>query len=108
MLGSALDGLQTLESLNAEARGWDSGSIKEVERLLASATQQTGLSRLTSIGAVVGADLPKIAGFLEASSQWVEAGIRTAETSGGTIADVDAQIDQTIKTWFEILKETDS
>ncbi len=100
--------LQALNASNAAARYWDSRCIKEIERLVASAAEQTGTARLTTLGAVVGAELPKIAEFLESSSQWVEAGIRTAETSGGTIADVDTQVDETIKTWLEILKESNS
>ncbi|MFW6600442.1 protein DpdH [Propionibacteriaceae bacterium Y2011] len=100
--------LQALEASNAQARDWDSRCIKEIERLAASVAEQSGTARLTSLGTVVGADLPKIAEFLESSSQWIEAGIRTAETSGGTIADVDNQLDETIKTWLEIVKESNS
>ena len=93
-----VNNLQALEALNTEARNWDSRSIKEVERLVANAEEQVGTSRLVTIGTVVGADLPKIASYLESTSQWVEAGIRAAETSGGTVADVDAQLEETSTT----------
>jgi hypothetical protein len=60
------------------------------------------------LGTMVGSDLPKIADYLESTSQWVEAGIRAAETSGGATADVDSQLDVTISTWFKLLKEPNS
>jgi hypothetical protein len=100
--------MQALEASNGEARGWDSGCIREVERLVADAQEATGTARLSILGAVIGADLPKIADYFEATSQWVEAGIRIAETRGGSPADVDSQLEQTIRTWLEILKESSS
>lgn len=97
--------LQALEASNAEARNWDASCVRDVERLLANAEGSTGTAKLSMLGTVVGSDLPKIADYLESTSQWVEAGIRAAETSGGATADVDTQLDATISTWFELLKE---
>lgn len=97
--------LQALSGLNDEARSWDAASIAAVERLLTSARMETGMSLLSTVGTIAGADLPRIASYLESSAQWVEAGIQDAESDGGTAADIDAQLEETIKNWFEIVEE---
>jgi hypothetical protein len=98
--------LQALNELNDEARSWDAGNITAVERLLARAKTETGMSRLSTVGTIAGAYLPKIAGYLESSAQWIEAGIQDAESNTGTVADIDAQLEETIKVWFEIVEES--
>ncbi|MCZ4552240.1 protein DpdH [Gordonia rubripertincta] len=103
-----VNNLQALQALNTEAREWDARCIRDVERILATADNLSGTARLSSLGTVVGADLLKIVSYLESSSQWVEAGIRTAQSSGGTVADVDTQLKETISTWLDIVKEQTS
>ncbi len=98
--------LKALEEANESARAYDPRSILEVERLLAGLQDQSGLGQLTSIGAVIGTDLPAIADFLEVSSQWIDAGILYAESDSGSVADIDSQIAQTIATWFSLVEES--
>jgi hypothetical protein len=100
--------LHALEELNSTARSWDARGIKEIERLLGDVDGKSGAARLNSVGTVAGADLPRIAGFLESSSQWIEAGILAAEADGGSVADVDTQLNQSVASWLEIVTESES
>lgn len=98
--------LKALEAANEEARRWDAAGIKEVEDLLTRAESQTGTEKLTTVGTSAGNDLPLIASYLASSSQWIEAGIRAAEVDGGSLADIDEQLNDTINTWLKMLKES--
>ncbi|WP_045820827.1 protein DpdH [Williamsia herbipolensis] len=100
--------LQALQVQNADAQGWDARCVKDVERILVSAEHLSGTARLCSIGTVVGVDLLKILRYLESSSLWVDAGIRTAQSDVGTVADVDTQLDETMRTWLRIVKDPES
>lgn len=99
--------LQALSELNEAARSWDAGSITAVDRLLARAKTEAGTSLLNTVGTVAGVDLPEIASYLESSAQWIEAGIQDGESNTGTVADIDAQLEETIKSWFEIVEGAD-
>lgn len=100
--------LGALQKSNSEARDWDAAEVNRVERLLAGLESQSEMEKLGRLGTVAGADLPQIATFLESSSRWIEAGIRTAEIDGGSVADVDSQLEQTLQSWLEMVKESDS
>lgn len=97
--------LPALMQRNEVARSWKAGDVAAVERLLEDTQTQPGAVLQARIGAVVGADLPRIADYLESSAQWIEAGIRDAESSVDSIAGIDAQLEKTIERWFEILGE---
>jgi hypothetical protein len=97
--------LAALNARNDAARTWEPGAITAVERLLDSAQTQSGLALLSTVGTVAGADLPAIADYLEYSSQWIEAGITGAHSAPGAVADIDEQLKETIKTWFETVEE---
>jgi hypothetical protein len=97
--------LAVLIGRNDTARSWDHAAITTVERLLDTAKAQSGLPLLSALGTVAGADLPAIANYLDDSSRWIEAGITSAEADTGTVADVDEQLKETIRTWLEIVKE---
>jgi len=97
--------LRALNAHNEAARSWDSGVIKVVERLLDAAKTQTGIGLLSTVGTVAGDDLPAIADYLESSAQWIAAGISDASSSNVTVADIDDQMKQTIKTWLETVEE---
>jgi hypothetical protein len=97
--------LQRLSELNAEARTWDGGSVKFVERLLSDAQSAAGMELLRVVGTVAGPDLPKITDYLESSATWVEAGLREAGSGAGTVADLDVEIENTILRWLEMVEE---
>ena len=96
--------LEELEKAHNAARDLDASGIRKIERLLACAESQEGTDRLSCLGAVAGSDLTSIAGFLESSSLWIEAGIRAAEADEGRVADVDTQLEQIVTTWSEIVR----
>jgi hypothetical protein len=100
--------LRALQQLNATAKTWDAGEIKEIERLLDEDERQSGTAKLSSLGALHGVDLARIASYLESSSTWIEAGIRTAEAAGNRVADVDEQLSQTLAYWLDVVKEPTS
>ena len=97
--------LTALADRNDTARSFDPAAITTVERLLGVAKDQSGLPLLSTIGTVVGVDLPAVADYLEYSSRWIEAGITSAEADTGTVADIDEQLKETVRTWLDIVEE---
>jgi len=94
--------LAGLTARNDAARALDSKSVGEVEKLLATASSASGLNLTRLVGTNAGADLQAIADYLEFSARWVAAGLRQAENSGGTAADVDEMLESVLADWFEI------
>lgn len=97
--------LRVLQELNTAAKTWDAGEIREVERLLEDVELQSGITKLARLGAPHGVDLERIASYLESSSAWIEAGIRSAEAAGDSVADVDEQLTRLLGYWLDIAKE---
>lgn len=100
--------LQVLESKNQAARTLDQRSVADVERVIAATAGASGGDLAGAVGAVIGGDLQAIADYLEYSAGWVTAGIAQAENSGGTVADVDALIDDAIAVWLKVVGEDDT
>lgn len=100
--------LATVHARNEAARSLDAAAITTVEKLVESAKTQSGLQQLSTLGTVAGADLPALADYLEYSARWIESGLAAAESGTGTAADVDEQLKETVRTWFEIVKESES
>ncbi|UQX87636.1 hypothetical protein M6D93_15195 [Jatrophihabitans telluris] len=97
--------LAALTDLNASARSWNAAGIAQLEKLLESANGETGFALLGLVGAQIQGNLAAIVDYLETSTQWINAGLRDATADGGSIADLDAEIERVIERWFEILTE---
>ncbi len=95
--------LVALERSNDEARGFDSRAVPEVEKILESTSGQSGIALARVVGATVGADLKRIADYLEESERWVESGISDAEIDSGTKVDIDEAIERQISRWMSIV-----
>lgn len=102
------DDLAIVHARNEAARSLDAAAITTVEKLVESAKAQSGLQQLSTLGTVAGADLPALADYLEYSARWIESGLAAAESGTGEAADVDEQLKETVRTWFEIVKESES
>jgi hypothetical protein len=100
--------LAIVHAQNDAARAWDAAAITTVEKLVESAKTQSGLQQFSTLGTVAGADLPAIADYLDDSARWIESGIAAAESGTGTAGDVDEQLKETVRTWFETVKESES
>lgn len=100
--------LRALEERNRAARDLEQRCITDVERVIASAASVTGDDLARTVGPPIGTDLKAIAEFLDYSANWIAAGIARAEATGGTVADVDALIEDAVNTWFEVLGEDDA
>lgn len=97
--------LAALVARNDAAKSWDAAGVAAVEKLLANTGRTTGLAQVMLVGTEVGADLAAIADYLDATAAWIDAGLREAESDGGVVTDLDAEIQATIREWFGIVAE---
>ncbi len=97
--------LAALAARNDAAKSWDATGVATVEKLLIDADGATGITRLILVGSDVGPDLALIADYLEATSDWIDAGLREAASDGGAVTDLDSEIEATIATWLQILQD---
>jgi hypothetical protein len=97
--------LSTLMDDNEAARDWDFDGFVLVEKLVERAQTEAGLALLSTVGTSAGVDVAKIANYLESSAHWVDAGVRSAEMSGGAKSDLDQEISDRVERWHEIIRD---
>lgn len=103
-----VNNLPALAETNDAARALDASSIAAVEKVLAAADAAEGEARLSLVGSEVGADLDRIVTFLEASASWVDAGLAQAEAEGDVATDLDANLQEAVDRWLDILRDFSS
>lgn len=98
--------LAAVAELNEAARTWNATGVVDVERLLGSVDASTSPEALSRVvGVQVGADLPRIADYLQSSAQWIDAGLRLAEGPGDSPSDITTRLEATARRWSEIVED---
>ena len=100
-----VNNLPALAEINDAARTLNASSIAAIEKVLAATTAADGEARLFMVGSEVGADLARIANFLESSASWVDAGLAQAQAEGDVATDLDANLQEIVDRWLDTLRD---
>lgn len=99
-----VNNLPDLERRNAEAQQFTLDEVVKVEKILSTATSAEGLERLALVGSPVGSGIAEVADYLESTSAWVDAGLRTVLSGQGVTDGLDSAIDDTIREWLQLIE----